>query len=269
MVEDEWLLFGRGATPDQLRYVELPVDFHLRELAELAPTVEAVLGLSEQYGRLGLPGWTDLPSVAAAEENYERMVLAQATANQRPGLAGVETTDGRTLTRLRRDVAERNRWLEELVVHVDELALRASLLRTLAAHAVAHREEQDVAAVWPNCDDELDAWDRFTRLLNTALEPYSVRLYVDLGGPLNLNIGEPRPSLYAAVALQLVSDMAAGAVYRQCANPTCRRTFTRQRGRADYGQYRSSGVLYCDRSCARAQAAREGRRRARDKRREG
>ena len=71
-------------------------------------------------------------------------------------------------------------------------------------------------------------------------------------------------SLYGVCCLQLYNHIVEEAPYKECANETCRRLFVRQRGRAEHGQYRTIGVKYCSRDCARAQAQREHRRRKRN-----
>jgi hypothetical protein len=75
--------------------------------------------------------------------------------------------------------------------------------------------------------------------------------------------GRPVPRIATALCLQLLGWLADGVPARRCANEPCGSWFTRQRGRAAAGQYRTSGVMYCSSSCARAQAQREYRRRRR------
>jgi len=263
VVEDEWLRFGAPSATGG-RYVTAPVDAYLREVSELSPDVGAAADLSGRYGRLGEHGWSDVG--AALPHLYEHLWAQQVIEHGRPSVAG--PSGWSRLEDARRVVAKRHDWPERMIAHVDEITLRARIVRNLARHAVAYQRGEDVAAVWPDCAGERQAWEHFTGYLNAGLQPFHVRAWVDVGDP-DYDIGAPRPSLYGAVLLQLANDLALGITYQQCHNETCRRTFTRQRGRADFAQYRTSGVLYCDRDCARAQAAREGRRRARDKRREG
>ncbi len=89
-------------------------------------------------------------------------------------------------------------------------------------------------------------------MLNLALQlAYHARVEVhatdDDGDPYV--IGDPKPDLYEALCLQLHQLLVDDLDVRECANPSCRRPFVRQRGRADYGQYRTVGVKFCSVEC--------------------
>ena len=81
--------------------------------------------------------------------------------------------------------------------------------------------------------------------------------------PLGGAYGRPLPRILPAVALQLLEWVGEGIPARPCANEPCGQLFTRQRGRAQAGQYRTTGVMYCSSWCAKAQAQRDYRRRKR------
>lgn len=69
------------------------------------------------------------------------------------------------------------------------------------------------------------------------------------------------PRLENILALQIFNHLSQGDTYHVCANETHQGLFVHQRGRAEHGQHRSEGVLYCSATCAKAQASREYRRR--------
>lgn len=103
----------------------------------------------------------------------------------------------------------------------------------------------------------------FEHTLTAGLQPFKPR--VTLSGPDTRNrpahrwmAGATVP-LYATCCLEFYNHLVEHAAFRTCANMTCGRTFVRQHGRAEQGQYRRKGVKYCSSTCARAQAQRQYR----------
>lgn len=152
--------------------------------------------------------------------------------------------------------------------HIEDVRLFLITARLLAAHWLQLKSGGSVSEVWAEAppphigggavtSDEV-AWTFFAVYINQGLEPYHVRVEVPRGP---VTIGTPRLGLYSALCLQLVGLLEADPVLLICANETCKRTFARQQGRSEKGIHRSSGVLYCSASCARAQKQREYRRR--------
>ncbi len=93
----------------------------------------------------------------------------------------------------------------------------------------------------------------------TAADAVALLMRPDLPLAATLDVGAP---LYSLVALELADALLDGRAYRTCTNEACGRLFTMQAGRSRYGGHRSDAE-YCSRTCARAQAQREYRRRQR------
>ncbi|MGW6483804.1 hypothetical protein ACWGDS_39160 [Streptomyces sp. NPDC055059] len=133
-------------------------------------------------------------------------------------------------------------------------------LDALIEHEINEEKLAEVHAGDPDIQDfdqprALELWLRLGQLkhsLHAALPVFSIGIG---------NLTDRRPTIYSVAYLQLYNHIAEKATIRECANETCRRSFVRQRGRAEYGQNRTSGIKYCTRECARAQAQRELRRR--------
>lgn len=104
------------------------------------------------------------------------------------------------------------------------------------------------------------SWVRFHAELNTLLEAFHARCEVFFPDGSFLS---DAPFLSSAIALQLWNFMAEEGVVRRCQN--CGRDFYRQLGRAEKGQYRTTGVKFCRTKCASAFASRESRRKAKQR----
>lgn len=75
------------------------------------------------------------------------------------------------------------------------------------------------------------------------------------------------PTLFGVLCLQIADFIAEKATVRKCENESCGQWFSRQSGRAEYGQHRTTGkLMYCSASCARTQGSRAWRRRKRAER---
>lgn len=248
-----------------IREVEVPVDFYLREpdATELDDPA-ALAGFVAQWGRASDFLHRDIGGDAAFD-------MALARAHAAGWLPGRYEYQVHSANRELGVHAERmNLWdsgpfaeWRPRLVHVVEVRERLLRLRRLAAHLRAWQRDEDVDPLWSDYPEP--AWFVFNEMLTTAVSAFQPR--VDVPG-IRRSMVVPGPTAYSVAALQLLNDLAVETPFRECANERCPhgRLFTRQRGRAKYGQHRTIGTRYCSRDCAKAQAARELRaRRRRDK----
>ncbi|MFI1586147.1 hypothetical protein [Embleya sp. NPDC020630] len=253
-IDGDWIRWN--PRPSTGQPAELPEDFYLRELMETpADDLDAAAQLFVEYGLLFDLDRRDLYLVNLAHEETDRIdAIPDPGSDDNPYPLGVH----RDLVRLHLETAQeavttwlacqREGGLEELVApRITEAELTA-----------VRAQNPDHDPPWPASLDELRAariWGLVGGLedaLTGALSRFSI-------GPGDL--ADRNPTVYSVAFLQLYNHLAEQATTRRCANENCGRHFVRQRGRAAYGQHRTSGVLYCSRECARAQAQRNLRRR--------
>ena len=152
-------------------------------------------------------------------------------------------------------------WSPLRTVAVDIVRYHVRALRAIVAHWEAFQDGDDKGVLRAWSDNGFDktrsldkAWDWWTDYVNRALSPFTVR--VDVQRSRRHGLYGYTITAYSAMVLEIANDVAAGTAWRRCANEPCGQLFARQQGRAEAGQYRSSGVRFCSKSCAKAQAQR-------------
>lgn len=249
-----WLYEDLDVEPVQ---EDVPVDFYLREARDLdLDDMSAVAGFLDAWGLPVDPLNRDLLGGESRSESWARDTgtLADSVRDLSDGrtAAAVELgwvdEDWRTLPLAQR-LADPARGhaeaaAERRLVNLGEVTLRLFVMQGFI----------DVVMGDSNQHPDDDA--RLIDDLNAALNPFMPRV---VWGEQYTS----RPTIYNVVAAQIINDLYDGATISTCLNETCGRKFTKQRGRAEYGVHRSKGVLYCSKTCAKAQAQRELRRRRR------
>jgi len=139
----------------------------------------------------------------------------------------------------------------------------ARLCRALAAHYVAIAEGVDPVPAWRFLNQRIDAelaWATWAFLSSELLKPFHPVLDVNVAGKYRV-AWRAGPDLPNVVAAQVFNAVVEHAEVRTC--PLCGTRFTKQEGRAVYGQNRTKTVTYCTSRCARLKADRDYRARKR------
>jgi hypothetical protein len=162
----------------------------------------------------------------------------------------------------------------DFIVPVRLVALHVRFLRAMATHLQVFLSGGSLEAyqqAWVVHGHPVEpategmAWLWFDDAINKALTPYHVSIQSDPELFGQLTGAKPMPTLYEACALQLYNYIVEGVPFTRCANESCGKLFTKQRGRpGTVGEWnRTAGVRYCSHRCAKAQSERERRRRQR------
>jgi hypothetical protein len=250
--EEGRILGIQGVSAD--REVSLPPELAIREIPRLdASDVDALIAFMEIWGPL--TSWS----------NQSSLELLPDFDQDKFGIDPVVTAP-------RRLGPEETPFIPfQIVSH------HVSVLKAVIEHWFAYQSSDDSAIIsaWVNDGFEkpsiVGAWDRWTAYLNAGLAPFTVRLDVEgLRAPPHYPWElKPWITAYSAMMLQIYNDVASNTAWRICENEPCGRMFARQEGRAEAGQHRTTGVIYCTKECARAQASRQLRRRRAAERKRG
>ncbi len=130
--------------------------------------------------------------------------------------------------------------------------------------------ERDVVFACPTPSTTEEVWQLTAERLQRLLQSFGPQIVV-ANGPAVLPETNTLAEACAVDLHNLLLDplpwarMAEGEpAFNYCRNETCGRRFLRQRGTAQKGQFRTSGVEYCSYRCANTQGQRDRRRRSKE-----
>ncbi|MCG5213357.1 hypothetical protein [Streptosporangium sp. KLBMP 9127] len=256
-VEGDWITWPPAPTRGQPA-AHLPDDFYLRELLELSP--DDLEGVAELFRSHGLFFDLDLRDLDLRSYEDETIQEIRSYAEmQLPGDKFFRTGVHRETVKLHLEKAQDaiTTWLAcQREGGLEELVAPDITIENLTD--LQEQQDPDHDPLWPASLDDFRKVLIEIRVgdLETVLQAALGRFSIGIG-----DLADRHPTIYSVSFLQLYNHLAEGANVRRCANETCLQHFVRQRGRAAYGQHRTSGVKYCSRECARAQAQRALRRR--------
>lgn len=245
-----WIVIDHSRPP---RHVPVPVDFYLREVAEL--DIDDDSAIAAFLDTWGLP-------VHLTRNTLEPGIQTVKLARSYGWLP-----EGSEMNDAREDVAIS---LGLLPPREGDLAGGLRRMGKLIDAGIDSREILTDVVNWGEAFAALDDLKFFASLADASGEDVNVGDYVErLNSALTIfaprvSVGDdPAPTVVNIAAAQMANDIHSSAMIQKCQNETCKRSFTKQRGRSTKGTHRSKGVLYCSHSCARAQAQREFRRQRR------
>lgn len=215
----------------------LPDEFYLREMATFDFESEDVEAVAEIVKTYGLPFESDYQEWNGEYFAWEQRSIAASERERYQGDASVAIKNpGMSLH------------IVEAQTHFDAIRfIREAWIECSETGSMA-----EYSAIYRVTEEETRR--EFLAVLNKGLRLAHARA-------INPEAPEEPATIYGACCLQLYNHIAEKARFKRCANESCRQVFVRQRGRASSGQYRTEGVRFCTRECARAQAQRELRRR--------
>jgi hypothetical protein len=246
---------------------------------------EAILRFANQYGIFGMyeagRGWPYVDLLSGD-------LVAQMEASRLAAASVIAESEGLDPKRAREAAFNTGPVVNETLT---EFRTGARLLRdALTAWRHLRGELKSADVRWEFLDPGypsslVSAEELLWGGLDAGLAPFSPGFYlgadlaeVDPNGQWEATVVPTREippraeGLFPRCCLELYNHMVEQAEYRECANPTCRRLFVRQRSHgvrngSHYGQHRRKGVRYCSPRCARLQAVRSHRQRAAEKKR--